>query len=142
MKKLVEKLLSLRVMRYLIAGALTTLVNYVVYILLVGLIGITWANAVAWVCAVAFAYWINKLFVFQSRAWRGVWLKEAVSFFLGRAATGVLEIAGLPLLVSAGLDATWFGVEGLPAKVIITVVVQVLNYVFSACLAFRKKKEE
>ena len=140
----IRKLLGSKAVRYVIAGGLTTLVNYAAFILLQKAFGVPYdrANAAAWVLAVAFAFAVNKAFVFRSRAWRGVWMREAAVFFAGRAFTGLVEIAGLPLLVRAGLDEVWFGVEALPAKVIVTVVVQVLNYVFSAAFAFRGENKK
>lgn len=56
---------------YLFFGVLTTAVNYLVYLPLYNLLGISAAvsNIIAWVAAVAFAYVTNKPFV--SRATTG-----------------------------------------------------------------------
>ena len=53
---------------YLFFGVLTTAVNYLVYLPLYNLLGISAAvsNIIAWVAAVAFAYVTNKPFVFKS----------------------------------------------------------------------------
>lgn len=56
---------------YLFFGVLTTVVNYLVYLPLYNLLGISAAvsNIIAWVAAVAFAYVTNKPFVFKSHDW-------------------------------------------------------------------------
>ena len=57
---------------YLFFGVLTTVVNYLVYLPLYNLAGISAAvsNMIAWVAAVAFAYHVtNKPFVFKSHDW-------------------------------------------------------------------------
>lgn len=98
-----------------------------------------WANILSWVCAVSFAFVTNKMWVFNSRCWKAaVVFPEIGKFVAARLATGVLEIAGVPLLVSWGMDQTVGGIEGAAAKVAVTLLVQVLNYVFSKLLVFRK----
>ena len=126
---------------YFITGVLTTLVNWAAYALCVR--GFGWSvavsNAVAWVAAVAFAYITNKLWVFRSFKWelRFV-IKEAFLFVSARILTGLFEIVSVPLLVSIGLDQKIFGVKGMWAKILVSAVVMVLNYVFSKLIVFRK----
>ena len=136
MKKIKRLLLKYKeVIMYLIFGVATTLVNWVVYSLLM-----TISNAIAWFTAVVFAYITNKLFVFESKSWNvaGVW-KEVVKFFGARIATGVIEIGGLPLLYYIGVKQSLFGVEGFVAKILVSVIVVILNYVFSKIFVFNKK---
>ncbi|MCD8087705.1 MAG: GtrA family protein [Oscillospiraceae bacterium] len=129
---------------YLIFGGLTTLVSLGTYALFVGVLGlpVTGGNVLSWICAVAFAFVTNKLWVFRSQG-RGLtaWLLEAVKFVAGRLTTGAVELLGLPLLMRLGLDQTIFGVEGAAAKIVVTVVVIVLNYFISKFLVFRHKKD-
>ena len=56
---------------YLVFGVLTTVVNYVIYLPVYNILGLSAAliNAIAWVGAVAFAYLTNKPFVFKSHDW-------------------------------------------------------------------------
>ena len=97
------------------------------------------ANVLSWVCAVTFAFVTNKIWVFNSRCWKGaVVLPELGKFVAARLATGLIEIAGVPFLVSCGLDQTVFGIEGMAAKAAVSVLVLILNYVFSKLLIFRK----
>ncbi len=143
-----EKLLALyrkyrEIISYLFFGGLTTLVSWATYALGAGplALGVTPANIFSWICAVSFAFVTNKLWVFDSKSWAWPgWLKEAGSFFAGRIFSGVVELGGLPLLMRLGLDQALFGVEGFAAKIVISVVVIVLNYVISKLFVFRKKK--
>ena len=131
------------VIMYLIFGVATTLVNWIVYSLLMktSVINMTVSNAIAWFMAVVFAYITNKIFVFESKSWNPaeVW-KEVVKFFGARIATGVIEIVGLPLLYYIGVKQSIFGVEGFLAKILVSVIVVILNYVFSKIFVFSTKK--
>ena len=127
---------------YLISGVGTTVVNWVVYALLMKIdgIGMTSANIGAWIAAVLFAFVTNKWLVFESKSLeKQTVLKELSMFVSSRVLTGVIEIVGLPLLVYVGLNQSLFGVEGFVAKVFISIVVIILNYVLSRILVFNKK---
>jgi len=131
------------IIMYLIFGVSTTLVNWIVYTLLVSLANanVTLANAVAWFAAVVFAYVTNKLFVFESKSWKtSVIIREIVSFFGARVASGVFEIFLPALLMKLGLDQAVFGIEGFVAKAVVSVLIIVLNYVFSKLFVFKNKK--
>ena len=146
MKKIKRLLLKYKeVIMYLIFGVATTLVNWVVYSLLMktSAVNMTISNAIAWFTAVVFAYITNKLFVFESKSWNvaEVW-KEVVKFFGARIATGVIEIGGLPLLYYIGVKQSLFGVEGFVAKILVSVIVVILNYVFSKILIFTNDKKK
>lgn len=124
---------------YLFWGVLTTLVSWLSYSLFAWLTGsVTVANILSWLCAVAFAFVTNKQWVFGSKDWgaKTVW-RELLRFLSARLVTGVLELVGVPLLACFGGQAL-LGIEGLGAKVIVTVVVVLLNYVFSKRIIFRK----
>ena len=120
---------------YLFFGVLTTVVNYLVYLPLYNLAGISAAvsNIIAWVAAVAFAYVTNKPFVFKSHDWSMKTVLPELGKFVGcRAASGGLETA----LVFLTVDVC--GWDGNIWKLIISVVVVILNYVSSKLLVFRK----
>lgn len=151
---------------YIIFGVLTTLVNWVVYWVLepllsgalngeqviwtifgkditMSLFAIFLANFIAWVAGVVFAFVTNKIWVFESKSWKpAVALKEFWLFVLARLITGVLEWFGVPLLVAMGLNQPLFGSEGFIAKIVVSVIVVILNYVFSKLIIFRKNKVE
>ena len=130
------------IISYLFFGAATTVINWIAYALFVGAMGmaITPGNILSWLVAVIFAFITNKLWVFQSKSWAWpLWLKEAAAFFAGRIFSGLVELFGLPLLMKLGLDQSIFGIEGFAAKLVVTVVVIILNYILSKFIAFRKK---
>ena len=128
---------------YLFFGGCTTLVSWVTYALFAGAmgLGVNVSNGLSWVISVLFAFVTNKLFVFESRAWAAkTVLREAGSFVSARIFTGVLTMLGVPLLMKIGLDQSVLGVEGMVAKVSMSVIEILLNYVFSKLFIFRKKK--
>ena len=121
---------------YLIFGALTTLVNFVVYLGATRLVGMgtTAANALAWLLAVLFAYLTNRTWVFESQA-RGAREigAELLRFMAGRVATGLMDIA--IMYVSVDL----LGANDVVMKILSNVLVIILNYVISKLMVFRKK---
>ncbi|MGN0353863.1 MAG: GtrA family protein [Muricoprocola sp.] len=134
---------------YLFWGAMTTVVSWGSYALFFRSLGgiltvssaVTAANVLSWLCAILFAFAVNKQWVFRSRSWkRKIWWPEFVKFVSSRIVTGILEIAGVPLLVKMGLDFRIMGIDGMLAKIMVSVVVVILNYFFGKFLVFRKKK--
>ena len=129
------------IIMYLIFGLATTVVNWLVYTVCVKLFSMemTVSNAIAWVIAVLFAFVTNKFFVFHSKAKTApVVIKECISFFGSRATTGWLEIFLPTFFFAAGLKQSLFGIEGFWAKALVSILVIVLNYVFSKLIVFRK----
>lgn len=121
---------------YLIFGVLTTLVNYVVYLPVYNLLGLSAAvsNAIAWVAAVAFAFLTNKPFVFKSHDWsRNVVIPELTKFVSCRIASGIMETAIIFLAVDT------LGRNGNIWKLVTSVLVVILNYFGSKLLVFRKE---
>ena len=125
---------------YLIFGGLTTIINWLVYVLLVAVgqdIEVT--NVIAWLVAVLFAYVTNRAFVFQCKATnKKEVFKEFVRFFGSRVATGIVEIVGFPVLYRIGLIQELLGIAGFLAKITVSVAVIILNYVCSKVIVFRK----
>ena len=116
---------------YLIAGVATTVVNYVVYLVLTRLahMGEIWSNIWAWVASVAFAYVVNRIFVFGSRS-RNI-AAECAKFVLLRLASGVLDTLMFAFMVEILL------VGDIVSKTITQVVAIVLNYIFSKLYVFK-----
>lgn len=121
---------------YLIFGVLTTVVNYIVYLPLLNILQLSAAlsNVIAWAAAVAFAYVTNKPFVFKSHDWslRTV-IPELSKFVSCRVASGAMETA----IIFVAVDM--LGWNGNIWKLITSVMVVILNYVFSKLIVFRKK---
>ena len=123
------------VITYLVFGVLTTIVNYLVYLPVYNLLGMSAAlsNAIAWVVAVAFAYLTNKPFVFKSHDWSWQVVLPELSKFVGcRVASGVAETVILLLTVDI------LGWNGNLWKIVTSVLVVVLNYFASKFLVFKK----
>ena len=140
-----KKLLNRETLLYLVFSGLTTLVNYLVFWLGIRLFGEERAllvNLVCFAAAASFAYVTNKLFVFESKSWApAVLRRELPSFFGARIVSFLLEEAGLWLATGplrAG-DYQLLGVSGvLIAKLVLSVAVVVLNYLFSKLFIFKK----
>lgn len=123
------------VMSYLVFGVLTTVVNYLIYLPVYNLLGLSAAisNAIAWVGAVAFAYLTNKPFVFKSHDWSLATVIPELTKFVGcRVASGAAETLILLLTVDI------LGWDGNLWKVVTSVLVVILNYFASKFLVFRK----
>lgn len=152
----VEKLLQYEIVSYLVFGVLTTVVNFVTYMLLGIFAGenyearvlfsigtfdfrlILLMNGIAWVASVLFAFVTNKLFVFESSSWKpDVLTKEIISFFGARVVSFILfEELLFALLVSV------LHINDLIAKLLIAVFVVIFNFVASKLVIFRKKGEK
>ena len=124
------------VLLYLIFGALTTVINTVVYYILYTKFNISniVSNTNAWIAAVIFAFITNKVWVFKSKSFEPVLvLRELASFILARLSTGLLDM----FIMYMGVDV--LGGKPMLSKVISNVFVVILNYVFSKLFIFRRK---
>ncbi len=146
MKGFFNRLLNRETVTYLIFGVLTTLVDWVVFRLGKRWLGNDWVllvNAAAFLAAASFAYVTNKLWVFESKSWAPEVLKKEIPmFFAARVFSFLFTEAGLwfsrDVLHAGGY--TLLGLDGLEiAKILLSVIVVVLNYLFSKLLIFKKK---
>ncbi len=161
-KKIFKRVVNRETIMYIIFGVLTTLVNWVVYSIFdrifsdghvvektaasAGSIEAAFdtflskgtAGIIAWVAAVAFAYVTNRIWVFSERAHgtKNIIL-ECGRFVGARVATGIIEILGPPALVVLGLTAKIMGLD--VARIIVSVIIVVLNYIFSKLFVFKEK---
>ena len=119
---------------YIVVGGLTTLVNFVVYLLAGHIIGLHYlaSNVIAWVAAVLFAYLANRTWVFQSRNTNII--LELWLFVLSRVFSLVLE-TGLLFIAVAALH-----INDIAAKIVIAFVVVVCNYITGKWIVFKKRK--
>ncbi len=136
MKKVKELVFKYRsFIIYVLLGAMTTAINYAVYIPLHNVFNLTAAlsNAIAWVIAVLFAFLTNKAIAFESRNWSfGVVIRELISFVACRLASGLVETALLFIFVDC------IQLDGNITKLIVSPIVGVSNYLASKFLVFRK----
>lgn len=118
---------------YVIFGVLTTLVNLAAFYILDTLLAwpYLWANAVAIIVSILFAYVTNKLFVFETKGL--TWAENGMEFlrFIGwRAVSGLVDMAAMWILVD------FIALDTNLAKLLTQFIVVVLNYVFSKFLIF------
>lgn len=123
-------------MRYLIFGALTTLVNIIVYAICYYMLQINNAtsNVIAWILGATFAYITNRLYVFDSKVTTKIeLLREAIYFYACRFLTLAIDEGIMILTVDK------WGWNALLMKIIANIVVIILNFIFSKILIFKKK---
>ena len=135
MKKLIEKYHEQ--ISYLFWGGMTTLVSYATYFVFSRLFDLDplISNVLSWICAVAFAYVTNKIFVFRSASWEpGVVANEVWKFVSARIFSFFLEMAIMFVFVKL------FHFNDLVVKVCANIVVVIVNYFLSKFLIFAKKK--
>lgn len=123
---------------YLIVGGLTTLVSFAVQWLFKDVIPLSrafLATFIAWAVSVLFAFFANKLIVFEKKEKKG-FFKELTLFYASRLFTGALEVGAMALFVDALLMNYW------AIKIIANIVIIVLNYIFSKYIIFRSKRDE
>lgn len=119
---------------YLCFGALTTLVNILVYVLLTKAVHIQYlpANIIAWAASVLFAYATNHRFVFNSRI-SGFLpiLVECSAFFGGRLCSGLLDMGIMCVMIDV------LKLNDLFVKLIANLAVVIFNYLFSKHIVFQ-----
>lgn len=138
---MIQKLCSLvekyrDILTYLFFGVLTTIVNYLIYLPVFNLCGLSAAvsNIIAWVGAVAFAFLTNKPFVFHGSDWSAkTVIPELIKFVSCRLASGAMETVILLLTVDC---LHW---NGNIWKLVTQVLVVIVNYVGSKLLVFRNQ---
>lgn len=128
-------------MRYLIFGALTTVVNIIVagftyYVLLNNFkesIRVNISTILAIIAAWIFAYITNKIYVFDSKTDKlRQLLREIISFIGCRILTAIIEIIIMNIFV------TKLQFNYLLMKIISNIIVIILNFIFSKLFIFKK----
>lgn len=124
---------------YGIVGVMTTVINMVVFWIFTAPLPIhyTLANIIAWVLAVVFAFFANKIFVFENHGWSGsVVLHEAITFFLSRIASLAVDMLGMALMISV------LHCEEMLSKFLVNILVILVNYILGKFWVFSKKADE
>ena len=119
---------------YIVVGGITTVINYAVQLFCALVVQghVAFNTTMAFLAAVAFAYFANKHMVFHSKTEGTVdTLREAGSFFLMRGVSFGIEMALMLLFVSV------LHLPELVMKIPVNVVVLAANYVFSKLFIFR-----
>lgn len=152
LKNFFNKAINKETILYIVFGILTTLVNFVVYILCNHalknidienyktlnfiFIGKSYliSNTIAWIIAVIFAFVTNKFFVFESKDTQIKLLVKEFFIFIGaRIFSLLIEQLGLYILIDILLQ------KEFTSKIIISIIIVIINYFFSKLIVFNKK---
>ena len=163
-----KKALSREVVTYLVFGVLTTFVGWAVYfaIMLGGraifsipsedttsgtyIALYTVAQVIQWICAVLFAFFTNRKWVFTEADKNQKIIRQLLAFSAGRLVTfgldyvitlfgGMALVALLPFFNSFTVFGFTLNLNEVFAKFVAAVVVIVCNYIFSKLFVFKKK---
>ena len=126
-----------QLLRYLVCGACAMMLNTLVYWLMYECVGLgnVLSSIVAWLVAVVCAFVGNKYIVFRApRTGRSACIREFLSFFGCRIATGALDV----LIMVVAVDH--LGWNSLLWKWIANGIVTVTNYGISRFWIFSRKE--
>lgn len=137
------------VLLYLLFGGLTTVVSVIFFAIPMNMLDlgegkllgftidydVTISNVISWVCAVTFAYVTNRTWVFEDKAHGAKPVAvECAAFFAGRLFTLVVETLLLNVMT------TTLKMQEIIAKIIVSIVTIILNYIISKLFVFKKEK--
>lgn len=129
------------IIKYLIFGFITTLINLLTYYILVSTIlnpndnlELQIANTISWIISVTFAYITNKIYVFNKK--NSKIIKEITLFFCSRISTLIIEIILMHILIII------LNFNDKIIKLIIAIFVIILNYFISKIFVFKSKKQK
>ena len=126
------------VINYLIFGVLTTLVNYVSYLILAKAFNVNYlaSTVISQILSIIFAYVTNKMFVFESKTTNAKELiKEMFSFFGFRIISLFLDMGFMYIFVDV------LKLNDVIMKLVSNVLIVIANYVFSKLFVFKKEKK-
>lgn len=133
---MLKKIIENEAYSYVFFGILTTLVNFISYVFFTKITAVDYmlAASLAWILAVLFAYFTNKLFVFNSQGLKPIAdIKEFLRFLFFRILSYFVDLMTIVILVE------WLAVFDPLAKLIASAVVAVLNYFASKYYIFALK---
>lgn len=124
------------IIRYLISGVCTTLVNIGVFTGLRYAAGLEMqvANCISIVSAILFAFVVNKKIVFDTGNRGNVW-KEFLSFSGMRVLSLAVEVFGMQFLTAC------LHLQDMAAKIFLQIVVIGMNYVISKFYVFKRRED-
>ena len=124
--------LKKEILNYIIFGIFTSIVNIATYLLLTDVFNVyyVFANILAWIMSVFFAYFTNRTWVFESEN-KNI-IKEISMFYSARLFTGVIDTLMMILFIDI------LSLENTFSKLVTAVVVILLNYLFSKKIIFKK----
>ena len=143
-KKIFKKLLFSEIILYIYIGVLTTIINIIFWNFFFNIINgfvvnenIAWkvAEGIAFVIAVLFAFFADKIVVFKSYSFMPSKLFTELGSFVGaRLITELINVGIMYYIIDYKKQQPFLG------KVIASIIVIILNYLLSKFVIFRKKK--
>ena len=119
------------IINYIIVGGCTTIVSIASYFLFRLIISnYLVCTILSWIVAVIFAYFTNRIFVFNSKN-KNIFL-ELIKFVFARVLSLLSELLVMFILVDL------VNIDDKISKIIVQFIVLVLNYVFSKVFVFKK----
>lgn len=118
---------------YLLFGVCTTALNIISYQICYSKLQASNISStiIAWVIAVLFAFFTNKLYVFNSRSWTAkLFIYELLTFWGCRFLTGILDV----LVMYFAVDIMKW--QPIIWKAISNVLIIILNYIASKLIIF------
>lgn len=123
------------IIMYIIIGGCTTLVNIMTYTFMYKLlkININISNITSIIVSIIFAYFTNRVFVFNSKnkTYKSIFL-EILKFVSSRLFTMLIEVYGVYLLVVIN------GNDELLGKIKVQFITLIINYIISKFIIFKK----
>jgi putative flippase GtrA len=121
---------------YVVFGALTTIVNLIVYFFCRLLLDSSplYSNILAWLISVIFAFITNKIYVFKahSKEIKAI-VREFLAFVSCRIFSGVMDTTIIIMFIQL------LHYNDLLIKILSNILVLVTNYIFSKYFIFRKR---
>lgn len=144
-KKFFRMIFFSEIFLYIYIGGLTTIINILSWNISFNLINkfivsdnIAWkvAEAIAFVIAIIFAFFADKLVVFKSYSFKPEKVFTELGIFIGaRLLTELINVGLMVLIIDINKQAP------LTGKIIASIVVIIVNYLFSKFIIFRKNKK-
>jgi putative flippase GtrA len=122
---------------YVVFGGLTTVVDFAVSISLYSVINHHAANVIAWMCAVVFAFVVNKKWVFNSKS---TGIRAVSTEFAGFCGGRVFSLLLQEGIFIVAVD--WLSFKTLPVKIVAAVIVVIVNYILSKLVFEKNVKKE
>lgn len=134
-KKYIEKYKD--IVPYAVFGIFTTIINICFYWICAHPLSfpVMASTVIAWIISVMFAYVTNRKWVFHSETIGGVAvIKEMISFFIARLATGIIDWLCMFIFVDI------MSLNDVAVKTLANIIVIIINYVASKMLIFKHKE--
>lgn len=116
--------------RFLVVGASSTLLDYVIYWLLSAGINFNLAKAISMLCSCSYSFFLNKTFTFHDKQ------KTSVGHVARYAVSQAVNIG-----TNVGVNALVYNLTGVKAvgMVCATGVAMVVNFLLQRCLVFNRE---